>query len=310
MLTWEVVGAVVGAGFASGREIATYFAPYGLWGYAGIVAAVCFMMYLADGRIEQTSYKGLRICWHIGIHVLLIVTGGAMLSAAGELSSMMLPFHYGGITGAVLTFVIAWWLAKHSSVGLSCISKMLVVVMLVNIAAGLWLPTEQGMVVEIHRGEMAAIKWLAYGGYNAALLVPVCAYHVDIPRRQRNVEKGRASIIIACLLSMGNLVLNLHHELTSETLPFVRLSSRFGIAGFIMASGSMYLAVLSTLTACIRGLPSGWLSLCIIAVSIVGFKETVAYVYPIVGFTCMVLLVISKCVNYASDSFQSSSDVL
>ena len=57
MLTWELLGAVFGAGIASGREVASFFARYGVWSNLGIVVAGLTMMYLASGELPTSSWQ-------------------------------------------------------------------------------------------------------------------------------------------------------------------------------------------------------------------------------------------------------------
>ena len=39
----ELCGAVIGAGFASGREVASFFARFGGWSWLGVTAAVAVL---------------------------------------------------------------------------------------------------------------------------------------------------------------------------------------------------------------------------------------------------------------------------
>ena len=57
MLAWELVGAVVGAGLASGREIASFFTQYGGWGMLGVVLSVGVLVSLADVTLPS-SWRG------------------------------------------------------------------------------------------------------------------------------------------------------------------------------------------------------------------------------------------------------------
>ncbi|MBR3763152.1 MAG: hypothetical protein IKK57_01200, partial [Clostridia bacterium] len=50
-LSWELLGAAVGAGLASGREIASFFGQYGMAGVAGAGLSVIVMYLLADASL-------------------------------------------------------------------------------------------------------------------------------------------------------------------------------------------------------------------------------------------------------------------
>ena len=91
MLAWELVGAVVGAGMASGREIASFFTQYGGWGMVGILLSVGVLVWLSDVR-HPAPWHGRwpERLWQLLQTLLLIATGGAMLSGSGEVAALTL----------------------------------------------------------------------------------------------------------------------------------------------------------------------------------------------------------------------------
>ena len=99
------VGAVIGAGFVSGREIYSFFTRYGeaSWGLILLSAAtMVFLCTLCMRRAQQEQAD----CWcslqcfsgtKMGalargcVTALMLVTGGAMVSAAGHLTELLWP---------------------------------------------------------------------------------------------------------------------------------------------------------------------------------------------------------------------------
>ncbi|MGN0763091.1 MAG: hypothetical protein ACI4MK_06870, partial [Aristaeellaceae bacterium] len=87
------VGAVVGAGFASGREIDSFFSRYGAWSWLGVAAAAAVAGGIALGVMRRPGQGGMpegwrgrwpgRL-WQGMFGALLLFTGGAMLAGAGE----------------------------------------------------------------------------------------------------------------------------------------------------------------------------------------------------------------------------------
>ena len=125
MATWELFGAAVGAGLASGREIASFFGRYGAWGYAGIVVSAAVMALLAGARLPS-AWRGRwpERLWRTLQSLLLLVTGGAMLAGAGELAAA-LPGRWARPSAMAVTLLTAWLLAYRTQCGLAWVSRVL-----------------------------------------------------------------------------------------------------------------------------------------------------------------------------------------
>ena len=60
LLSCTFLGAVIGAGFASGREIAEFFLPFGKWGILGLFTAcfvLAFCFYAVTKTVAENSIK-------------------------------------------------------------------------------------------------------------------------------------------------------------------------------------------------------------------------------------------------------------
>ena len=101
-----LLGSVVGAGFASGREIVRFFAAHGAMGFVAVafsLAALAALFLCLAERLSaagQTGLPGLcasRFGARVGgvctalFFLLSAVTGGAMLAACAELSALVWP---------------------------------------------------------------------------------------------------------------------------------------------------------------------------------------------------------------------------
>ena len=311
MLTWELLGAVVGAGLASGREIASFFSQYGNWSFAGIVLAVAALIWLGGTSIPrrwQGRWPG-RI-WQLLLWLLLAATGGAMLSGAGEVAGLVLSLEGAYWMGLVVTLVVAWALAHRTAKGLAWVSRLLLGVMAVLIAAGFLLPPMQAVNLTAVHVPLALVRGIAYGGFNAALEIPLMSKAPCSPEEKRR-SMFYAGMVVLLLLLLGNLVLLRHPALIGETMPFIRMLSGLGQAGYYLGAICLYLAVLSTLTACLRGLGRGWLSVLTVGIiSLFGFSGVVEMVYPLLGGGCCLMLVTAKFTNWVSKAFHSRRDMV
>lgn len=312
MLMWELLGTVLGAGVASGREVASFFSRYGAWSIPGIILACCTLMLLANCKLPQSwKSKWSEKLWRILLSALLIVTGGAMLSGAGEVAALLLPLKAAYTIGIVGTLALAWFLAHRTQSGLAWTSRAMLIVLASLIVYGIFLPRDQAAVLPPHALPDSVIHAVAYGGFNAALLVPVLENSRRTSNRQKKTAILSVGLIFMLLLLAGNAVLLRHPILINEPLPFICLMQRIGKNGYYLAAASLYLAILSTLTACFRGMGHRWYAAAAItAVAMLGFSGVVEVAYPVVGFACLCLLVAAKFTNCFRKPFQAGRDML
>lgn len=312
MLTWELLGTVLGAGIASGREIASFFSRYGTWSIPGIIIAGGVLVCLANNKLPHAwegRWQG-RL-WKVLLFLLLIVTGGAMLSGAGEIASLVLPVHGAYSIGMACTGVLAWILAHRTKTGLAWTSCVLLSVLALVIVSGLRMPPEQAAVMPASFFPEGLVRAATYGGFNAALLLPIMANaRGESPTICRRSIQN-TGLLFSCLVLAGNVVLLQHPLLLNEPLPFVRMMQQSGKLGFYVGAFCLYLAVLSTLTACFRGIgPRLYAPASIAAVTFLGFSGVVEVAYPLVGCGCLCMLTVAKFVNYSRKAFQAGGDML
>ena len=302
---WAIVGAVIGAGFASGREVAAFFSRYGALSWLGVAAAVAAIGWISHGAMRSPgvpqAWKGrwpARV-WQGMFIALLAATGGAMLAAAGEIAALTVPLHGAYWMGLLSTLCLAWWLSERRLAGLAMISRGLTVCLLAVMTMGLMLPRLRGVWMEDvpawSQAPVSLLRGLCYGGFNAALASPVLneAAEALSPREKRRCAL-RVSLILSAVLALGNGVLLRHPALLGAPLPYVTMLSRWGQWGMALGALALYLAVLTTLTACLRGLQGllrwRWPFLLPMLVALLGFAGAVDGLYPLLGGGCFLLL--------------------
>lgn len=314
----EICGAVIGAGFASGREIDSFFTRFGVWSWLGIAAAVAMMGFMTLGVMRRPDMAGIPKRWQGKImgHVwraaftaLMVITGGAMTAGAGEIAALMLPMHGAYVLGMAGTLILAWLLSGRELSVLPAVSKGLIACLIAVAAAGLFLPAEKAAVVAAQGsgadGVRSVVHGISYGGFNVALAAPVMAVcSAPLTEREEKHCAAYVTLILAVLLLCGNAVLMRHSALRGESLPFIRLTASLGKAGYVLGGVSLYLAVLTTLAASLRGLeallPKGrqWRIGGAAAIALAagtGFEKMVAVAYPFLGGGCFILLMAALC---------------
>lgn len=309
----ELCGAVIGAGLASGREAASFFARFGMWSWLGIAAAVALTAWLALGMMRHPGEGGMPLRWRgrrLGFAwrgmfaVLLMATGGAMLAAGGEVAALLLPFHGARAVGLAVMMGGAWYMTRQNVPLLANASRGLILCLLTVMAAGLFLPGEEGFRLQNTGGAEGVLYGLCYGGFNTALAAPVIATEGSgLQEKEQRRCVLLFTMIIAVLLCCGNAVLFRHSMLQEEQLPFIMLLRPLGYAGYVLAGISMWLAALTTLAACFRGLRvivkehTGMAAAGVMLLSTSGLKGIVGAVYPVLGAGCFLLMTLAHVQN-------------
>lgn len=149
----------------------------------------------------------------------------------------------------------------------------------------------------------ARMPWLAacwrgmcWGGFNAATIAPLLCEERD------EAVPCWTALLVGVLLGLGNLLLLRHPERLESTLPMATLFSALGKAGYLCGVTAMYLAMVTTLIAALRGLQTllpggerlrcGLAALLIAAVACTGFDRIVERGYSLLGGACLALLLV------------------
>lgn len=304
------VGAVVGAGFASGREIDSFFSRCGPWSWLGVASAAVVTGAIALGVLRRPGQGGMPEGWHgrwpgrlwQGMFgALLLFTGGAMLAGAGEIAALMLPLPGAYLLGLTGTAVLTVLLARQGTAGAGRAGNALTALLLVMAGAGFLLPARSGAVVAPAASPgQSLLRGASYAGFNMALAVPGLASAAPaMTRRARRQCALLLAAVLGALLAGGNGLLLRHSALRGETMPFIHLMAAYGRAGYALGGSAMYLAVLTTACAALRGLWTlgegrKWRMLSalgMLACAGVGFAGVVGKAYPLLGAGCLMLLV-------------------
>jgi len=314
-LALSAVAAIVGAGFASGREIVSFFTMHGRWWPLG--AAVCclcvgLLVSMLCTLAKRTQSRGLAQLYarvmdeRCGESVqavyalLLVIVCAAMCSAAGEMGALALGSRFARPAGTACALALALAGAKSrghlSGAGLIAACAILLYYCLLLRGAGAPVQSAQqnGFVVSAGLGAL-------YACLNTALAAGVvCSF------AQQVVSPAKAGLYTGLLL--GLLLLAACMALkdlgaTALALPSVALAGEMGAAGFWLSLLALFAAAVSTLSCGLytlsrqleeAGLGKKWCMSAAAAgallLSAVGFAPIVDVAYPLLGFLCAMLL--------------------
>lgn len=306
-------GAVIGAGFASGREIVVFFAQYGIHAWWLIALAGLLMGLLCALCMFSARRCNCAECWcrlfpgkaaaaQLCSLVLMIITAGSMISAAGHMISLLWTCEWAYALGAAGTLWLAWLLSQKSLKPLETASAILTLLLAAGLVAAMRLPT--GSKVSLSFSETpdllcAALRAAGYAAMNMTLAIGVvcqCAVHT---RRVANAA-GLFSGIMMVLMAVSCLLYSRHPEIMNADFPLVQLLNGYGRTGFTVSAALLYLSVFTTLTAILVGLRTAvktyfshfWAQagVCLIlpaAVSCIGFSGIVESIYAPAGLVCL-----------------------
>lgn len=319
-----VVGAVIGAGFASGREVMRFFTQYGSWAYVGMAVAVLGMGILVrqllrlSAAVETDSFAMLceRLLGKWGgrtstvlYALMLAMNGAAMLSGAGELSAIVVPVQWAYPLGFGAMLLCALLIARRGLGGLAWWSAVMIPLCVVFDVLLLRLPVPKGIALPPPRAYWEVIPLaVGYAALNMALAAGLlCEAGPGLRTKDRGGVAGMTMLCLGGLLLLANAVLMPHAaNLRTHALPMVALASGLGITGFYLSALILAMAMLTTMATAMRGLflilPQGWsigqrwagsAATCAL-LGMVGFTHLVGTVYPALGW-CAALLVIALC---------------
>lgn len=217
------IGTLIGAGFASGQEIISFFTVYGKYGFLGIVTATFFFFvlgyFILKQAIRQKSQcardillplagEKLTLLFDLMTDIFCLAGYYIMLSGCGAVLNESLSLNY---TYAVIIFsiVIVWCLNKEMS-GLAELNKILVAIILIITAAiGFFCFKDwQGISYNIDM-PFAKRGWLVssvtYVSYNITLALVVLSSLGSYTDKE-SAALGAAAIGAFGIMSMGTLM--------------------------------------------------------------------------------------------------------
>lgn len=322
------VGAVVGAGFGSGREILQFFAAYGPWGLAGAalagamfawlgarVLSLCVRRGLCEHRALYDAVLGPRLARPLDLATILFLFlgQGVVLAGAGALVSELwgLPAAWGtvGLAGLTAAVLIA------GRRGLLWGNAVLVP-LLVAYCLGVFVreAASPGFVARVAAARpdplLAVGPWyvgaVLYVGYNLLIAaVTLCSAAPTLAGRR---DAGRwGALGGACLgaltLATSAVLVGRYEQLAGVQLPLGALALSYGPAwsvGYALTlAASLFTTALATAYALAARLAPArrqpWVAVLSLAAALpladAGLATLVGTIYPAMGVAGSVLLV-------------------
>lgn len=318
MRVWEMAGvaavvtaAMVGAGFASGREIVVFFARFGWAGYGGAALASALMglsvrglMLLAararSDSLPELMRSGLGRSYGSGalMAAMLLTVASAMTAAGGELGALLVNVQGARQLGMALTAAVAAAAALRGLGALRALGWLTVLAALLYYAVLAGASPGGSPAIAWRPG--AALAAVAYAGFNVSTACGVICAAGRLEgdaRRQAGIAGALTGGMMLALLALALACMRLHWaDIEHAPLPSVLISARLGLPGYYGTIAFMWIAVMSTLAGVVlalrlqaeaAGLPGRAAVLCALSAAVLvgclGFETLVSTLYPALG---------------------------
>ncbi|WP_430787741.1 YkvI family membrane protein [Virgibacillus flavescens] len=322
------VGTVVGAGFATGKEIVTFFSVNGIFGTIGIVCSGFLFIFagtkimVISARIQAYSYQelnqylfGRKIGNVINIFIFIIVVGitSVLLSGAGAVfqEQIGLPFQL----GIVSTLIISYIVLLKGLKGIFAINAYIVPVMIIFslfIAVAIYGSYPHVLLDQtIPDGLSRSFSWIAspftYAAFN---LMTAQVVLVPLGKEIKDEHILRAGgflggIVLFLILLANHFSMSAFPGSFAYEIPMAEIVKGFGalLHGLFLfvIIGEIFNSVVGNVFGITRQLQSAFklryhhailvILFVIFLVSQVGYGKLLAVLYPLFGYVGLLFLV-------------------
>lgn len=331
------IGSLMGAGFASGKEMWQFFGVFGGKGFLGIlVAAAIFTGFgylsVANARMLGTSdlSKMVSPVEHRGIErfvgtvmcIFLLMAYFSMLAAGGALLETQFGLPHGAGSFVYMLLAVFTAIRGFQSVS-SRISRVTPILVGGTLLIGLYIIFRDHQVIpenasHIYSADTSplASNWMVaavtFVAYNLTAAIPMLGNSAMAAKSTAVAKKGAmlggAALGICCTI-LYVTTLTAPGEAASEALPMIAFSN--AISPWLRTVYALFLliAIFATCTSCFYGfttkvpqknyrLPAIWaVGVVGYGLSLFGFSNLVAVVYPVGGYFSLIFL-FSMIVNF------------
>ncbi len=327
-----IIGIIIGAGFASGKEIYTFFYIYGTKGIIGIIVSALIIAYtiyktlkiikkynintydeLLKKTIKQKNNRtiDIEVILNTIINIFLLISFFVM--CAGFSAYFKQEFGINEIYTSIIIAIISYIILNKNIKGIFILNSILIPTIITFLMIlGLKSFGTIGTMQNIANTQMWFPKAILYASYNCitliSLLIPMKKYIKD----KKDISKIAiitGIIIITLSFIIILLLLNIPTEIGNIDLPAVYASGLFGtiykyLYGLIILGAIITTAIsdafgfLNNVAKDKRQYKKINAIICLISifVSLFGFSNLVNNIYPIFGALGIIqLILILKC---------------
>lgn len=318
-IIFVIIGTLIGAGFASGREIYLFFSKYGENGKIGIILTgiitgiIIYKVLEITKTYEINNYKKLlqRINWKhakLNKYINLIVNSFLLISfyimIAGFSAYIEQTYNTPIYISSTIFVIICYIIFKKSIQGVIKANEILVpiLIMLITYLGIKNIPYSFNtrIATSVQAGSSGwIIGSILYASYNSILLIPVLTglrNYLDSKKQIIKISIISSSVIIILALFIYFLLLRGEFFISELEMPLIEITMQFGtifkyIYGFVIIASIFTSAIsagysfLGNVNKTKKSYEIILIIICItgIAVSNIGFSKLVEMLYPLFG---------------------------
>lgn len=322
------IGTIIGAGFATGKEIVQFFSQYGLYGLGGIVVSGWLFIFLgakimlkavevrAASFEEFNSYlfgEKLGLAATFIQFLMLVGVTGVMLSGTGALFEER--FHIPGNAGIGLTLVIGFLIVRKGMSGLFAVNIFVVPLMIIfHLYAAGEAAAQPAFLENLFTRVTEGPVWklwtspFSYAAFNLALaqavLVPLAFGINDEETIRKGAFLGGAAL--TCLMLASHISLVQLPNVSEYDIPMAQIVERLMPAFHFIYAFLIYGEIFTSVVGNVYGLkqqlsthfswsPSVLLLLIFSAgflLSQISYGTLLSLLYPLFGLISLVFLIL------------------
>ena len=320
-IVFVIIGALIGAGFASGQEIYIFFFSHGIQGLLGIIissvlmGAIIYNTLNILNKYDINNYKEfldvlieknstIKNIINIVINIFILITFFIMIAGFGAYFKQ--EFGINSIIGSIILAMLNFIIFNKSIRGVVKANGILIPILILFLVIIGLLCAKGINILELQKYVMKTngLKWILdailYCSYNSILLIPVIITLKNyIKNKKQNILVSAITTVIVITLSIMIyiILLKVDVDITKLEMPAVYVVSNMFkilriIYGFIILA-SIFTTSISLGTSFLQNTCNNKKSylqiagiMCItsVLVSKIGFSNLVNILYPIFGY--------------------------
>lgn len=330
VLSFFIIGTLIGAGFASGKEIVTFFSRFG---YLSVgLAVVCgYLFYVLTKMFLMSSYslsvnnygevsdklfknKITKVLINVILTLSFLLVVSSMIAGSNALGHILIPNYNGyliSLATTIVSFIVTLGGVKlMQKINLYLVPIMLILLVVTCVLSYFLVEPTNDMVfksLELSDYFMGLGSTILYVSLN---LLTTCFLLIQIGRNYTQKEIHKTSVVIGITISLLIIIatvamINSNFNIFESEMPIIALALNMSTHWAIIVSVVVWLAIFTTIVSTIyvvaeylkKYFKSYKLSLIFslifaFVVSIVGFSNIVKYVYPIMGVLGLVFIIL------------------
>lgn len=317
-ICFVIIGTIIGAGFASGKEIYTFFCIYGingLWGIIisnGIIGLVIYLTFNIVSKNNIKNYNDFTSCL-VGsnkvlnytinniMNIFLLISFIVMVSGFGSFFNQ--EFDISEFVGAIIISFLTFITFFKNINGIVKINSFLIpilifLIILLGFKEKIYL--FNASILPTVSNLSWVLKSVLYASYNSIVLIPIIINMQNFISNKKQIKYiiGLTLLIMIVMSSIIYIVLNLNiQEIANIDIPIVYIANKFGFLFKYLYGLVILIAIFTT------AISEGYsflenvsknrkqyfiysILICFIAVlfSNIGFGKLLDVLYPLLGY--------------------------